>query len=220
MKTEVASKQDLITRKEAARRLGVSVRTIDRYIHKNMLTSKQKNRSVYLVEEEINDLVAKKTTENAKNNYYEAEPVDIEFEKKEDTISQDEAAVFADSSIVSFDNQRESGIYKDLYFDLKDELRDSQKRLETANYRVGQLENQLKNTVPLIELTKKEKEASEKETKWQEDLSASEQKNRALTNDLKKERSYKVIYLALLASLLLIEPILLLIEFLFQRPVI
>ena len=45
----------------------------------------------------------------------------------------------------------ESALFKALYEGVKEELSEKQERLEIANYRVGQLETQVRNSIPMLE---------------------------------------------------------------------
>lgn len=201
----------LISRKEAADLLSVSVRTIDRYIERKLLSSEQKGRQVYLYQDQIYKLAADASLLNETDEHNEGQETIISPELDEDpsflnvSSRKDNNAISADSSIMHFDFKKEANIYKELYFDLRDELKDSQKRLESANYRVGQLETQVQNTVPLLELSKKENEMEKKE-----------QSIIHLENSIQRERTLKIILLCLLAVLLLIEPIAILIQMLIQ----
>jgi len=72
-----------------------------------------------------------------------------------DTVDKNLSTVDHDVKIFPNNNKpgRERAIarYKELYDQLREELREKQERLEIANYRVGQLEAQVRNSLPMIE---------------------------------------------------------------------
>lgn len=218
--TATASNSQLISRKEAADLLGISVRTIDRYIDKKLLNCKQKGRNVFLYEEEIQRLANEKIEVES----IEDSEIHLDIDNNEAFLNESsktsDAAIVADSSIMNFDFKKEAAVYKELYIDLKDDLKDAQKRLESANYRVGQLETQIKNTVPMIELSKKENEMDKKEADLREENIKKEQSIEVLEHQVQREKTLKLVLLGLLTILLLIEPTLLLIEYLISRSII
>jgi hypothetical protein len=79
-------------------------------------------------------------------------------------------------------------VYKNLYEEQKEEVRSFQRRLEGANYRVGQLESQIKESVPLLDHQK------------------------LLTGHKKEVLNKKILYI-LLAVLLFAQPIWMILAF-------
>lgn len=105
-------------------------------------------------------------------------------------------------------DSKEVQIYKNLYAETLTELKIKQERLEGATYRVGQLEAQLKNTVPLLSYRQKEEEVIELH-----ETQKSERKRLQIVFDkLKQEKAdlklVKNIYLILLFTCLFITPLL------------
>lgn len=204
--------QQFIARKTAAKLLGVSLRTIDRYIKKKLVSVKQSERHVLVNRSQIEDILEKNKLKSLSENM--TFDFDSPDEEVQDTTLRSEynkdSVLLADSEFVDFDfkkDSKDSDVYKDLYYDLRNDIKESQKRLETANYRVGQLETQIKNTIPLLEYTKKERELQKKEQQF-------EGQQLLLQGEVGKERQLRHVYLTLLTVLLLLQPFLMFLEFL------
>jgi len=90
-----------------------------------------------------------------------------------------------------------SDTYKELYLATKGDLADKQKRLESATYRIGQLEAQLSASVPLLDYSRKEAEL--KETKQDLDIEVKD-----LQHKLEREYLNKLVYIILVFFLLLL----------------
>jgi excisionase family DNA binding protein len=99
------------------------------------------------------------------------------------------------ANVNKIEDKVENKIFKKLFEETKHELQEKQNKLEGANYRVGQLETQLKNSVPLLEFSKK---VSEKEDE-REGLRGNV---RTLEKRLEVERRMNWIFLSLLVIFL------------------
>jgi hypothetical protein len=105
------------------------------------------------------------------------------------------------------ENVSDEKIYKNLYVDVKKELKEKQDRLEAATYRVGQLESQVKNMVPLLDYNRKEKELKETQLAIEQKAIEEQQMLEQMERKLKTEKVAKLIYLSLVGLLLVAEPI-------------
>ncbi|MFC1749437.1 hypothetical protein ACFL2V_11600 [Pseudomonadota bacterium] len=103
--------------------------------------------------------------------------------------------------------ERPSKIYKELYKEVQEELRTKQKQLEGANYRVGHLEAQLKDTVPLLDFQK----AMTSEKALKKDLEGEVKFLKGASEDLKQkvkeEKINKMVYLIILFILMALQPL-------------
>ncbi|MBA4336566.1 hypothetical protein C0416_02205 [bacterium] len=130
-----AEKTFTVSREEAAKIMKLSTRTLDRYIKGRKLSNKNIAGRIFLNMEEVNDFSKKKRTH--RNIKYRQPQVKRAME------SQPMPDVFIESG--------DRDIYRNLYEEVQRDLKGFQQRLEGANYRVGQLEAQLKSSVPVIE---------------------------------------------------------------------
>lgn len=133
-----------VERKDAAAFLGMSLRTIDRYIRANKLSHRKSGYNVYLMQSELTNL---------KNNRTElvssVDIVDI------DNTQEEQSADMPRFEMPGQDNF-ETLVYKGLYESTKKELIKKQKEVDGLNYRLGQVEIELKNTVPLLAYNEKQ----------------------------------------------------------------
>ncbi len=193
-----------LDRDEASKVLKVSTRTLDRYIRRYKLKVKKQGRKVLLkrvdVDQVINDHIGKflddfnrlKTDNGQVGQGVHKAPLAVK-----------------DIQLESI-KVKEDSVYKELYFDLKKELKERQDRLEAATYRVGQLESQLKNMVPLLDYNRKEKELHEAKFALESRVVESQETIKKIQGVVRAERVAKWVYLSLVGLLLIVEPILLL----------
>ncbi|MEK7528904.1 MAG: hypothetical protein AAB592_03985, partial [Patescibacteria group bacterium] len=118
-----------IDRKTASQLLKVAVRTIDRYIRGGKLSARQINGRVWLSKQEIIDL-KRGTTFLSSENEDATESIDLRAVPRIEPPRHE---------------HRESpdpGFYRDLYSESSKLLEERTKKLEQAQYRIGQLEAQ------------------------------------------------------------------------------
>lgn len=102
-----------IDRKKASQLLGLSIRTIDRYIKHGKLSAKVDHGRIWLNKKEISQFSYQNPTQKI---------------------------VVPETRRVS---KSSSDFYKELYEETKNALTEYRQKLEQANYRIGQLESQI-----------------------------------------------------------------------------
>lgn len=209
-----------ITRKQAADLLDVSTRTIDRYIRNKRLSARKKGGNILLSEEELNNLKV-----SLFQNMHGASPdVPGRAHRHVDSVaSHDTQAIFdaetgeieetierpipIESSALSSRSEREK-VFEELYDLSRREVREYHNKLEAANYRLGQIETQMKHSVPLLEYHSKEELVREQEHLINGKLKRQEETVQIMETELKGERLNKNIYIGLLFGLLALQPLL------------
>ena len=203
-----------VDRIEASKILKVSTRTIDRYMRRYRFKTRKDGRRVLIKRSDIdkiiqehigrfvdindnnfNKILGEKKEEENKDNVSNLAVKDIKVKKIKEGAFKD----------------IEKQIYKDLYEEAKEEIKEKQQRLEAATYRVGQLEAQVKNMVPMLEYNTKDKELKEVCTANEQKVKQNEEVIQKMEAKLRSERIAKWIYLSLVGLLLVAEPILFLI---------
>jgi len=186
-----------VDREEASDILKVSTRTIDRYIRKFRFKTRKDGRRVLIKRNDVDKIIEK----------HIGQFMDIKS-ATEDTATKDAVEVkdIKVESVKKSDN--EEGVYKGLYGEAKNELKEKQERLDAATYRVGQLESQVKTMVPMLDYTRKEKELKEAKTTIEQKELEKLHEVRRMEHKLKTERMAKYIYLSLVGLLLVAEPVL------------
>ncbi len=211
-----------ISRKEAAELLDISVRTLDRYITDRKLSARKKSGSIWLNAEEVNNLkIARFQTTNGASpsgpgrvhkhlNNADRTVIDSEtgtLEQKQIPLENESTELSNVKLNAEITNSREK-VFEELYDLSRRELREYNNKLEAANYRLGQLEMQLKHSVPLLQYQEQNESLRE-----QEDLINSKIKRQSetidlLEQDVKTERLNKNVYIGLLFGLLALQPLL------------
>ncbi len=217
----------VIDRKQAADMLNVSIRTIDRYIQKGTLQKEEINGRIFIRAKDVKPLLERRKLQE--QYLSEVESLEPRFTPPG---REDSPALVADEPIETryTENNQEyssggqdddSGIYKRLYEELQVELKTKQERLEGANYRVGQLEGLLKESVPLIEYRKVMALEQKKQEELEDILNTFEKDNERLnltveskatelkqiSEKLKIERFNKKVFIIILIVLFLLQPL-------------
>lgn len=121
-----------MTRQEASKFLGVSTRTIDRYIAQSKISVTRKEGHVLLREDELYTLLQEKN------------PVAAQVVRSQKTEV---------SEIQPFNEEVYAEVekYKVLYQEAKDDVEQRDELIRTMHYRLGVLETESKGKVPLLE---------------------------------------------------------------------
>ncbi|KKP37854.1 hypothetical protein A2483_02940 [Candidatus Peregrinibacteria bacterium RIFOXYC2_FULL_33_13] len=209
-------KEYTLTRERAASIIQVSTRTLDRYIRQNILTSLKIGAKVYLSDQEISNFIKfrKKTPlestsnlkskdkEPQKKNIYIKDLVGKHLERQKDPLEEKKEV------LTSHD---EYTVYQKLYHELAVQVKENQKRLEGANYKVGQLEAKLEIVNQhYISLADHHKYLNVLKVNEME-LNTKNYQSKLLIKDIedkfKNEKVNKQIIIAILFFLLLLQPI-------------
>ena len=170
-----------LNRVDAAKYIGVSTRTLDRYIAKGKLSVTREHGHVLLLIKEIDVIKNEKNTtatqviENTKQSRAEPE----------------------NTNDIALHNQfaQEAHKYQVLYNDAKQELEKKDDLLRHMHYQLGILETEGKSKIPMLE-AQNEKQELEK------NISILEAEKNFILNDLKTARSGRSIFF--IVSLLLL----------------
>jgi excisionase family DNA binding protein len=190
-----------VDRDEASKILKVSTRTVDRYIRKMRFKTRKDGRRVLIKRDDVDKIIQE----------HIGQYVDIKLDSRK-PVEDSPAVQVKDVKIEAKKNpeksERDEGVYKGLYVEAKNELKEKQERLDAATYRVGQLESQVKNMVPLLDFSRKEKELKEARSVIEQKELEKAQAMAKMEHKLKTERIAKWIYLSLVGMLLVAEPVL------------
>lgn len=192
-----------IDRKTAAKLLKVSVRTLDRYIRSEKLSTKRDDGRIWLSKSEIIGFRADYEEKKARRILDRKDmekSIEIIDKIGDDTVSK------LSSHDRPLANMNEN-VYQKLYDEAKKELQEQRKRLEGANYRVGQLEAELKGTIPLLDY----QQSQAKFLEAKDDLKLRTEKVKKELFEAQKqyriEKYNKFIYLSILFILLALQPL-------------
>jgi len=216
-----------IDRKTAGRLLKVSVRTIDRYINGNKISHERRDGRIWLDKKEIMQLKSSKrvdrsvgmSTPKMSMDKVDLIPVDMSIDSEGNTyhVAEQEESFNDDPSVINLKNaqikatarssEEDTQIYKNLYEKLQEELKEKEQRLEMANYRIGQLESHIKETVPLLDYKRDLANEQAEKAQLRKDLDNHVMELSMAMNNFREEKMNKKIYLILLFILLLLQPL-------------
>ena len=209
-----------LDRIEASKILKVSTRTLDRYIRRYKIKIKKEGRVVLIprndVDKIINDHIGR-FLEDFNRLKTDGQPVqnvqDVQNQEAANLVVKDIKVenVKTKEEKAEAIKEKDEGVYQHLYLETKKELKERQDRLEAATYRVGQLEAQLKNMIPLLEYNKKDKELKEAQIALENRVAENQVTLQQMDVKLRSERVAKWVYLSLTGLLLIVEPVLFLI---------
>lgn len=234
----IVENKDVIDRKAASRLLKVSMRTLDRYRHAGQLTTKIVDNKILLSRSEIIEFMASQRSriarharheENANmsndtivdsgNQYRDSadknentdEPIFVETR----TSTHGQSRVEKDDSAIPERHARNYELietYKRMYEQLVAELKARQEELEGAHYRIGQLEGQIKYSVPLPEHRNEMQRLLTSGKQLEEEVAEKLLRLKKIREALYYEKLNKRIYLGIVIVLLLLQPLWLLLK--------
>jgi len=190
-----------VDRDEASQILRVSTRTVDRYVRKFRFKTRKDGRRVLIKRTDVNKII-----EDHIGQFVDIHSTILDKNVDSPKKASIEVKDLKVEAVKRADNEEK--VYQGLYIEAKNELKEKQGRLDAATYRVGQLESQVKNMVPMLEFTSKEKELKEAKGAIEQKEIERLQDVQKMENKLKTERVAKWIYLSLVGLLLVAEPIL------------
>ena len=168
-----------VERKQAAEYLRVSTRTLDRYVRAGRLTAKKVGMYVYIPEDELSKLKQQLTNVAEEGAIVTAQKIEKSHAGKSD---------YSDT---------ENEVYKLLYHEVKDELHVKQKELEVLHYKLGQLEVELKQTVPMLEYNSNVTNVIQENAELKIQMEKTSDQLLYKVKETKEERMRKNIYLML-----------------------
>lgn len=212
-----------LSRSDAADLLAVSTRTIDRYIRGKRLSARKKAGNILLSEEEVNNLKvtlfqnmhgASPEMEGRAHRHIDSVAArqsstifDAETGTVEESEATEEVAVMQAPKAVAVKSDREN-VFEELYDLSRREVREYHNKLEAANYRLGQLEVQVKHSVPLLDYQEKEQAIRQQDEIIQSKVRRQDETIQIMEHEVKSERLNKNIYIGLLFGLLTLQPVL------------
>ncbi len=203
-----------IDRKSASRLLKMSIRTVDRYIRAKKLSIEERDGRIWLNRGQINKLRSLSTSRQGVDRADSEMSIDKRVSTPVDmSIDNDHSASTPDESISAHQRIITGGdIYKKLFEELQAELKLKQERLEGANYRVGQLEGLLKESISLPDHNRLLIAERAEKQKIESQCASLTQQSTHLAERLKDEKFTKKVFLIFLFIIMLLQPLWLIIS--------
>ncbi len=198
----IVENKDLIDRKAASRLLKISTRTLDRYRQSGRLSTRIIDNKILLSRSEVLDFIHSQSRQEKNVKVSSDNTEDIQFvetRQVESPITSHERDHDHDNDLIE--------MYKKMYEELSLELRKRQDELEGAHYRIGQLEGQLRYSVPLPEHKSEVLKLTESTQLLEQDILEKQIRLKKIREAYSYEKLNKRIYLALVIGLLLLQPL-------------
>lgn len=192
-------------RKAAAKLLKVSVRTVDRYIASNRLSIQRRDNRIWLSKENVLEFRDGRQVDTLSADM----SIDVDSQNGVDSSSAGVDSLSTPAAKISANQKARSAssIYKKLYEQTHEELKNAQQRLEGANYRVGQLESLVKESVPLLDHQRLLGEEKAERFQLEEEVENLRDKVERIKSKLKDETLSRKAYLVALFIILLLQPL-------------
>ena len=172
-----------LTRQDAAEKLNISTRSIDRYIKSWKVRAKKDGKVVYVSESDIENLLSGGSVKQ-----------EVIYEKKD----------MEEKHIVKHDNNTTSWTLERIYEDLRGEIQKKDKIIQTLSIRVWKSEDVAKNSVSLIDFKKSQFLLEESKWSLHKEIEDIEKEKNNLKRELKYEKTTNIILIIFVVLLLVI----------------
>ncbi|MDD3145239.1 MAG: helix-turn-helix domain-containing protein [Candidatus Gracilibacteria bacterium] len=168
------------TRQEAADMLGISTRSIDRYVKAGRLRSKKDGKVVYINLSDLENLISGGTVKQ-----------EIIVEKKQATNNEQ---YFSSSKEVDFPSNNKN-LLDEVYDDLRNEIKEKDLIIRELSIRVGRSEEIAKNSVSLIDFKKSQFLLEESKSNLNQSIIDLQAEKETVTTELKYQKTNNLILL-------------------------
>lgn len=186
-----------LDRNEAALRLGVSTRTIDRYIQNEKIRTRRIGKKMFLEEDDV-EILREEDSARREDDYEVVEnPIKILHEEEiTENKSQNSLMISADAKMAITELSR-------IYNDAQTIIAEKDETIRNLSYKVGKLETELQNSVNRAEFSRAEILLETAENKNQETSRHFNDKISTLEQEMNKKNSF-IFALVILFALLLV----------------
>ena len=178
--------KSFITRQDASSLLQVSLRTLDRYIRRKKIKTKREGKNLLILENDVLALI---------------QDVPVEQEIYKDSLGESLSDTREEKREYSLVSESATIIFKKLFEEAQRQIEKKEERIEMLNYKLGQMETKLKQSIPLLEHKQSTLDTTGKVKEQEQILYAVSQKVKMLT-------IVKNVYLVLLMILVVMLPFL------------
>ena len=191
-----------ITRQEAADMLGVSTRSIDRYVRARKLRSKKDGKIIYIHKEDIENL----SGEGGNRQEVIIPQGQKSYTNTEKTYTQSE--VKEKETTLSADTHAQTRAIEKIYLDLRSEIQKKDGIIQDLSLQLGQAREIAKNSVSLMDFKKSQFLLEESKTHLSQEMNHIVQEKEQLKKALKDEKGTNYILIAIVVVLLIIFAVL------------
>ncbi|MBF0914043.1 helix-turn-helix domain-containing protein [Candidatus Gracilibacteria bacterium] len=178
------------TRQDVAELLGISTRSVDRYIKAGKLRAKKEGKIVYVNNEDVKNLggtgevkheiIDKKEYEESKKEKQQQEEKNIEVVEKKELPKSKEIEVKTNFKTYPLD---------EVYYDLRNEIKQKDEVIQDLSIKLGRAEEIVKNSVSMIDFKRSQMLLEDSKTHLGSAISDLKTKNEDLEKKLKYEKT-------------------------------
>ncbi len=194
------NKVKYIDRQTAAKLMNVSTRTLDRYLRKSKLKSIKRNHRIYVKKNDIDGYINKYKVDECVSQVSQTDVTDNLFKNYPEDTKLDALQNTDDKQLVQ--------LCKNLYLEFKKDIEQKNEKLQSANYKIGKLETEISQMVPIIDKKKSDYEYRTKVKEYENNVKSLEKENIKLNTLLYQEKINKIIYIIILSAVLITAPLL------------
>ncbi|MDD3793257.1 MAG: helix-turn-helix domain-containing protein [Candidatus Gracilibacteria bacterium] len=171
------------TRQEAADMLGISTRSIDRYVKAGKLRAKKDGKVVYINSSDLDNL-------NSSGSINQ----EIIVEKPITNTNFERKPIYTESKEIEFHGTFKNAL-DEVYEDLRNEIKEKDTIIRELSIRVGRAEEVAKNSVSLIDFKKSQFLLEESKTNLNQALVDLQSEKETITTELKYQKTNNLILL-------------------------
>jgi excisionase family DNA binding protein len=191
-----------ITRQEAADILGVSTRSIDRYVRARKLRSKKDGKIIYIHKEDIENLSGEGV-----NNQEIIVPTKQQWYTQNERYQSQENYTNTEKS-VSVESHAQTRAIEKIYIDLRSEIQKKDTLIQDLSLQLGQAREIARNSVSLMDFKKSQFLLEESKTHLSQEMNHIEEDNQKLKKALRDEKGTNYILIGIVIVLLIIFAVL------------
>ena len=185
-----------MTRVDGAEDLHMSMRTVDRYVRSGKIRAKKIGKIMYLHADDV-EMLKQETHSQADNGSTHG-----------GNSNNASDAVLASSHALLFARERIAGEMELLYREAKESSMKKDETIRELSYRLGTAENDLKNSVPVVEFKKTTFLLETAKSRAEEDREQLQVRVRKLEDDISSGMRYNLLLALFLAFLLIVVAVL------------
>lgn len=175
-----------IDREDGATMLSISTRTLDRYIRAGKIRAKKRGKKVFLHSEDVLKLKDGTLAETISHVHVH-----------EDEVALEPMTQFVTKPLIVS--------YKELYEESKALLTRKDELIQDLSYRLGNLETELKNSIPMLEYKKATFLLESSQSKGEDERKDLTHKVEKLADEIKKEQNTNMILIIVLSFVLMVS---------------
>lgn len=185
-----------ITRQDAAEKLSMSTRSIDRYIKSGKLRSRKEWKIIYIHEGDVNNILGVSQDKGPEVIIPEEKKASSPYSTQNNTSSE------RTHSTSIMDAQSRATLEK-IYLDLRQEIKHKDQAIQDLSLKLGQAQEIAKNSVSLVEFKKSQFLLEESKTHLSQELTHLREQGAELQKKLKYEKSTNYILITFCVLLMI-----------------